>query len=251
MKFLLYLFSLLFFTLAGMHESNAQEKISTVGLQFKPIYSSPFFGTGPINLVDSGFAHEIRPGRGFSGGMVIRKGYKKNLSLEYGINYAVRNYKLKIESAGNLLIEDKFKIVAYEIPFSQLIFIKLNEKIFINAAVGICINMFPSDIARGNDNYGIVAGRRFLFNPSLLANLGVEYRTTKNGYFYIGTTLNRPFKEIYSFSIDYLQSSTVINNVFGKLNGAYLTLDLKYFFHEDPEKKAKRKNKTITKDKNK
>lgn len=251
MKFLLYLFSLLFFTLAGMHESNAQEKISTVGLQFKPIYSSPFFGTGPINFVDSGFTHEIKPGRGFSGGMVIRKGYKKNLSFEYGINYVVRNYNLKIESAGNTKVEDKFKIVGYEIPFSQLIFIKLNEKIFMNAAVGICINMFPSDIARGNDNYGIVAGRSILFNPSLLANLGVEYRTTKSGYFYIGTTLNRPFKEIYSFSIDYYKNNNIINNVFGNLNGAYLTLDIKYFFHEDPEKKAKRKNKTITKDKNK
>jgi hypothetical protein len=245
--------SCLFFVLLGIgftiQPIHAQEKTSTVGLQFKPIYSSPFFGTGPINLVDSGFSHEIKPGRGFSGGMVIRKGYKKNLSIEYGINYVVRNYNLKIESASNTKVEDKFKIVGYEIPFSQLIFIRLNEKLFMNAAVGICINMFPSDIARGNDNYGIVAGRSLLFNPSLLANLGVEYRTTKSGYFYIGTTLNRPFKEIYSFSIDYYKNNNIINNVSGKLNGAYLTFDLKYFFHEDPEKKAKRKNKTITKEK--
>jgi hypothetical protein len=249
MKLLFGLFSFLLFNLLSIYNLNAQEKISTVGLQFKPIYSSPFFGTGPINLIDSGFTHQIKPGRGFSGGMVIRKGYKKNLSFEYGINYVVRNYNLKIESSGNLLIEDRFKIVGYEIPFSQLIFIKLSEKIFMNAAVGLCINMFPSDIARGNNNYVIEAGRNLLFNPSLLANLGVEYRTPKSGYFYFGTTLNRPFKEIYSFSIDYVKNNAVVNKVNGILSGAYLTFDIKYFFHEDPEKKVKRKAKTMNKEK--
>jgi len=247
MKFKIGLIYFILFYCIFSFNMSAQERVNTVGLQFKPIYSASFFGTGAINLVDSGFTHTISPGRGFSGGMVIRKGIRKNLSLEYGINYAVRNYKLKIESAGNILIEDRFKIVAYEIPFSQLIFIRLSEKIYMNAAAGICINMFPSDIARGNENYGIVAGRSLLLNPSLIANLGVEYRTTKSGYFYLGTTLNRPFNEIYSFSIDYIQNNAVINNVNGRLRGAYLTFDLKYFFHEDPEKKSKRKNNSKSK----
>jgi hypothetical protein len=247
MKLIKRIIILLITTFSFNYCAFAQEKITTIGLQFKPIYSSPFFGTGPINIADSGFFYNIKPGWGFSGGMVIRKGYRKNLSIEYGINYTRRNYNLKLQNTSLQETNGGFKIIAYEIPFSQLIFIRLSERLYMNAAAGICINMFPSDIARGNENYGIVAGRTLIFNPSLLANIGIEYRTSKSGYFYLGTTLNRPFKEIYSFTAASFLNNAAINSVSGKLNGAYLTFDFKYFFYENPEKKIKRK--TIQKSK--
>ncbi|MFN5371602.1 MAG: hypothetical protein ACK5B6_09090, partial [Bacteroidia bacterium] len=76
--------------------------------------------------------------------------------------------------------------------------------------------------------------------PSLIANVGAEYRSEKSGYFYVGCSLNRPFSPIYKSVIDYVINNQVVHNAFADLRGAYLTVDFRYFFHEDPaRKKAK------------
>src|SRR6187455_758899 len=65
----------------------AQEKVVTAGIQFKPIFSSNFFNTGPENTVVDGIDFQIAPQSGFCVGMVIRKGITNTVSLESGINY--------------------------------------------------------------------------------------------------------------------------------------------------------------------
>lgn len=217
----------------------AQKDITTVGFQIKPTFTSSFIGTGPQNISDSSFNYSINPGAGYVAGMIIRKGYTPSLSIEFGLNYAVRNTFVSasngIESADN-----KLRIVGYEIPLTQLIFIRLSNNIFMNAGAGACLNMFPSDVFKRDSTFSAYGSRSLLFNPSLLANIGFEFRTNKSGYFYIGASLNRPFSEIYQFKFNYLNQGILQNAASGNLNGAYLALDLKYFFHEDPEKKKKR-----------
>ena len=113
----------------------------------------------------------------------------------------------------------------------------------MNAAAGFCINMFPTDANKFTSDLAVYAGRKLVFNPSLIANIGFEYRTEKKGYFYIGSSLNRPFSSIYVMSIDYLNSSSnVLNNIATELNGTYLTVDFRYFFHENPDKKKKKRS---------
>jgi len=217
----------------------AQKDITTVGFQFKPTFTSSFIGTGPQSISDSSFNYTIKPGSGYVAGMIIRKGYTPSLSIEFGLNYAVRNTTISasngIESA-----DDKLKIVGYEIPFSQLIFIRLSNTIYMNAGAGACLNIFPSDVFKRDSTFSTYGSRSMLFNPSLLANIGFEFRSFKSGYFYLGASLNRPFSEIYQFKFNYLNQGILQNATLGNLYGAYLALDLKYFFHEDPEKKKKR-----------
>jgi hypothetical protein len=217
----------------------AQNKVTTVGIQFKPIFGASLFGTGPVLIEDSGFSYSIEQNTGFSGGMLIRKGFEKNISLEFGINYCRRNFAVNssyVDTSSSL----QFKIIGYELPLSALFFVRLSERWFMNVSSGFCLNMFPSDVQKANQFLLVYSGRPAGFNPSLIANIGAEYRSSKSGYFYLGCSLNRPFAPIYKTAIDYSINNTVVHNAFTNLRGAYITADLRYFFHEDPtRKKAK------------
>jgi hypothetical protein len=232
----------IYFGLFILAEGNlhGQERINTVGIQIKPIFSSAFFGTDPQQINDSSFAYTVRPATGFAAGMVIRRGYTKNLSLEFGINYVRRNYAVGTDHASKQT-NTSFRIIGYEIPVSQLVFIRLSKQIFMNASAGLCLNMFPSDVQKPGEVVYIYGGRQKIFNASLIANLGVEYRTAKSGYFYLGASLNRPFSPIYSMSVQYIVNNNILNQVITNLIGSYLTIDFRYFFHEDPSKKTARK----------
>jgi hypothetical protein len=216
-----------------------QNKVTTVGIQLKPIFGASLFGTGPVEIDDGGFAYTIRQNTGFSGGMIIRKGFEKNVSLEFGINYCRRNFGVQSQLAdttSNL----QFTVIGYEIPVSGLFFVRLSERWFMNVSGGFCLNMFPSDVQKANQFLLVYAGRPSGINPSLIANVGAEYRSEKSGYFYVGCSLNRPFSPIYKSVIDYVINNQVVHNAFADLRGAYLTIDFRYFFHEDPaRKKAK------------
>jgi hypothetical protein len=78
-----------------------------------------------------------------------------------------------------------------------------------------------------------------------IANLGMEYRTKKAGYFYLGATYQVPFAPIYRSKFQYLEDNyaSEVQGIF--LNGSYLTFDVCYFFHSKPIiKKAKKKRKS-------
>ena len=215
---------------------SAQEKVTTVGIQVKPIFTSKFFGTGPEEISQNGFNYKISQNTGFSGGLVIRKGYTKTLSIEFGINYSRRKITMESLYNGQSSVA-QMRIVGYEIPVSQLVFIRLSERIYMNVSAGLCINMFPSDVQSTNEVLYAIGGRKLIFNPSLIANVGFEYRTPDKGYFYIGTSLNRPFSPIYGLGIDYVINNNIVNSAITNLQGTYLTIDFRYFFHEDPERK--------------
>ena len=59
---------------------SAQEKVTTVGFQIKPIFASKFFGTGTQDISLNDFNYKISQNTGFSGGLVIRKGYTKTIA---------------------------------------------------------------------------------------------------------------------------------------------------------------------------
>ena len=223
-----------------LFKMNAQERVITVGVQVKPLFSSKFFGTGPITLNDASYEYFVKPKSGHAIGLVVRRGFTPSLSLEFGLNYTVRKFELGASNGINSATAD-LRIVGYEIPISQLIFIRLSDKIYMNAAAGLCLNMFPTDVFKDEETFLVYAGKNNLLQPSLLANIGFEYRTKEDGYFYIGVSLNRPFSNIYEYRVDYINNKDVLNTAGTGLNGNYLSVDFKYFFHEDPEKKTKSK----------
>ena len=232
---------LLFILLIFGFRPHAQERVTTFGLQVKPIIPSNLFKTGTQSTISEGVQFDAAQKVGYAFGMVIRHGYTKNLSLESGINYVHREYSL-IGTSESLKKSDTtaFSIIGYEIPVTGLVFVKLSRQLYMDVAFGLNLAMFPSDVGSG-DGYGIEQssfrnrghmppGLAWL-QSGLISNVGFEWRTEKSGYFYLGASYNRPFRPIYYSSMKYeLANAETPVKLF--LNGNYLTIDLRYFFHE-------------------
>ncbi len=219
--------------------ATAQERTVTVGLQVKPIFPVKFLKIGAQTVSQNGVNFTITPKIGYSGGMVIRWGFTNTVSLETGINYVKRNYDLEFKT-DTFTGSSDFGIVNYQIPVSALVFIRLADKLYMNASAGLSLDMFVSDIHTFGTYFNNYSQRNGVFQSGVLANLGFEYRTIKSGYFYIGASFQRPFVQIYNDSLSYYKTSSTRENVIMKLNGSYLTFDVRYFFPPLPiNKKVK------------
>jgi len=237
----------------------AQERVLTFGLQVKPIIPSGFLFTGGQTIVQDSFIYKMNPQVGYAAGMVVRYGFDKTFSLEAGLNFVRRNYAVEAcrDATLNSFIchGDTFRIIGYEIPVLGLVYVKLSEHIFMNVSVGAAIDLFPSNVETPNGSLPSGEGyyhfsqrnKNRWVQTALLANVGWDLRTNKSGIFYIGASFHRPFTSIYRSLIQYYDGIFKLDETVTELSGNYLTLDLRYFFHEDPEKKkvkTKKQSKT-------
>lgn len=216
------------------------EQLLTAGFQVRPVIASGFLGAGEISATDRIFKSSIKPILGYTFGMVIRRGLTRKISIETGINYIRRNYSLIcVDDSLNFTDKSDFGIVSYEIPIQCLIYIRLGERLYMNNSLGVSINWLASGVATLGQNKAISQQsylNRVLANPAILANIGFEYRTKKAGFFYLGSSLHRPFTHITNTVVKYDLGAKKYENVV-KLTGAFLTIDFRYFFHSKPIKK--------------
>lgn len=229
---------------------NAQEKVTTFGIQFKPIIPISFVDGGTLNKSISNVNFELKPKFGLAFGMVIRKGFTKNISLETGINLLRRNFDLTINDVDSSFSSNSnFRVINYEIPISLLVYVKIGQKMFMNASGGISFDMYPTPLFVGEDNeFSNAINRKNWIQTSLIANVGWEYRTEKDGYFYFGASFHRPFSALLNSFVTY-QAFDRNDEVKFELSGNYLSLDFRYFFHEDKTKKSTSTVKEIKKKK--
>lgn len=220
--------------------SFSQKDVTTFGLQIKPIIPSNYLNTGPSTESSNGVDFTIDPQTGYSFGMLIRQGFTEQVSLEFGINYTKRNYELIIEDKKNSFKgKSNFSYVIYEIPIQGLVYIRLSDELFMNVAMGGALDILPTHWKSSDYYFGHFSHRNSWIIPALLANVGFEYRTRKDGYFYLGSSFHRPFMDITRADVKYVQyEHKDKNTIVGMfMNGNYLTVDFRYFFHENPERK--------------
>lgn len=218
----------------------AQKNIVTVGIQYKPIFSLDLLNTGDKSITANDVTFTLGLNRGFCAGIVVRRGITDTYSLESGINYVKRVYTLRMDD-GNFSGTSEFRIIGYEIPVSGLVYIKLSETFYMNASLGFSVNMFASDIYTSDTYFRNSSHRAYVFNPGVIGNLGWEYRTENAGYFYIGASYHNPFSAIFNSQLGYYENNVLKEKVTMPVSGIYISLDLRYFFHEDPLKKQKKK----------
>lgn len=216
----------------------AQEKVTTFGIQFKPIVPLSFVDGGVQEKNQSAINFEIEPKVGLAFGMVIRKGLTKNFSLETGINLLRRNFDVTItDNDSSFTSNSNFRVINYEIPISGLVYVQLGQNMFMNVSGGISIDMYPTPLFVFKDKeFSNDIRRSSWIQTSLIANVGWEYRTEKSGYFYFGASFHRPFSALLNAFVTY-EAFDRNDQVLFKLSGNYLTLDFRYFFHEDKAKK--------------
>jgi hypothetical protein len=226
----------------------AQERITALGIQIKPMIPSHFFGTGPLDLEGDSLKVNFTNRVGWSGGMVIRKGLSKMWSIESGISMVQRNYQLNFYSQRYQVTgRTSYQFIGYEIPLQALIYVQLGKKVFMNASAGVSSNFYPSNLLKQGYlvkdtsavDFSVKTYRARWNQVSIVINYGFEFRSEKKGYYYLGASYNRPLS-IIGISDVRVEKNGAGNNLQVPINGSYLTVDLRYFFHEDPARAKKR-----------
>lgn len=213
----------------------AQKSLTTVGIQYKPIFPIDFLGTGPLTNDLNGVQFKNQLTSGFSFGLIIRHQFTNVIAVEGGINYVKRKFDLSFTD-GDFEGNSQFRIIGYEIPLTAMFFTRVSEDIYVNGALGPACDMFASSILTYDDYFTHVASRKQVFNPAINGNVGIEYRTKKSGILYLGVSYHRPFSYIYVDKARYTYRGKDVGAV-NFIVGSYLTIDLRYYFHEDKKKK--------------
>lgn len=228
-------------------QAHAQPGVARFGIQVKPVVPLAYFDplttatrphvTGTLELTG-----------GFAFGMNVRVGITNTVSLETGIGQIGRRYSFSLQNdtAGTAETE-RVRYVGYEIPVMALVYIRLGERTWMNSALGFSLDMYPSDVQRDVEHGRAYIYRRHWAQTGVVGNMGVDYRTEKHGTFYIGATYHRPFNDMALADMtwyDFGQGVYPYDLPRTPLNGSYLTVDLRYYFHEDPNKVRLRPQRT-------
>lgn len=218
-----------------------QVGVTTFGLQVKPVIPFPFFD--PVTSFERpNIKASLEIEGGFAFGMVVRTGLGKSISLETGINQITRRFAFQLANDTNGYSDQgRVRYVGYEIPVMALAYVRLGERTWMNNALGFSADLYPSDATLVLDRSQIYIFRRHWLLFGVVANIGVEYRTEKSGYFYLGATFHRPFNDMAQADATWFSTNFVPYRNSQLLDGSYLTVDLRYFFHEDPDKAALRR----------
>lgn len=226
--------------LLGVSSAFGQKGVTTFGLQFKPIIPNRLVGTYAQAFDQPPFRSTVTQTRGYSSGMKVRVGLTEVISLETGIHFTRRNFQLDYALADSgYAAQGDVSVISYGIPLSGLVYIRLAEQLYMNVSLGTGLSFFPSDVKTGipigvGKYFRQKGAYRSKAQGNLLANFGVEYRTRSKGTWYIGSSYHLPFSPIMTFamSYEYEGGSLVMRD---NIRGSYLTLDLRYFFHERKE----------------
>lgn len=229
--------------------SFGQEDVVTFGFQLKPMIPNSFVDFGPVTETNEDFITTWTPKLGASFGMVVRYGFTNNFSMESGINMVRRNYEVdNNEEIVGVQGQNRFAFVSYEVPIQALYYVQLGEELWMNASGGLSVNLYPSSVYTLSStqrdsvffDFEQYASRNSWAQLAIQANYGFEWRTKDKGFFYIGATYHQPFSDM-AITEAIMSWNTEVRENYGTLSGNYFTLDLRYFFHEDPEDRRKMK----------
>jgi len=218
--------------------AKTQNNKTTFGLQYKPIIPSAYFNSSHLDKSSGAYNFNLIPKYSNSFGMIIRHKINNSFSVESGINYIQRNFKLAVNN-NDINLEDftTFSIRSYELPIQLLTYVRVSEYWYLNVTFGVSHNVLASGVlSYGKKNQGYYQNtyRKSGGYRALLANVGMEYRTEAKGHYYFGTSLHRPWKAIAKIYPEYNEASDNIfntdENFLLDMIGNFVTIDFRYFF---------------------
>jgi hypothetical protein len=177
----------------------------------------------------------------FRFGINLRIDFSSRFSLQTGLYYHSRRHQVQIgrtsgtnQQIDSLIFENGVNYIGYEIPIMALVYVRLGERSFLNNAVGLSLDFFPSSSQRldPEKEFKIYNGRNSWFIPSARASVGFEYRTRNSGYLYFGGSFHQPFFDLTDIFIERNQPPGPIGfqTQVIPISGTYFSIDLKYFF---------------------
>lgn len=236
---------LLAMALLAMPGAFGQKGVTTFGLQVKPVIPFGFF-ENKRSLGQEHLQADLDLNGGVAFGMLVRHGFTNTISLEVGLDQIVRRYDFTVANDTNGYNDSgDLRYVGYELPVLCLVYIRLGENTWMNNALGASVDFYPSDAHKELPYAQAYLFRRNWAQVAVVGNIGVELRTEKSGYFYLGATYHRPFGDMAQADATWLDRYAGFKpyKMTTRLSGSYLTVDLRYFFHEDPAKARVRRAK--------
>lgn len=240
MRFLAFiLFATLPLTFFAQQKKQKKDRFpSYFGLAVSPVFPNDFIGSKSVTFLDTSqtMTTTFKQQLGITFGASVRIGLTKLISLETGIYQTRRNFLVDIAVPdSNVYGQKTLGFVSYDIPINALVYVQLDDKWFMNAALGLSINQYPSDvmdsIRPGGKHLLQIQGRRIeRTHFSTNAGVGFEYRTEKYGTFYLGGSGKITFRPIMLGVGKMTQAGTSKELLsVGRVNGGYFSLDLRYY----------------------
>lgn len=232
--------------LSSWSQGTSFKSESFFGLNYKPLIPFGIVGDAPLTLQNGNFKSTISSSLGYSFGAVVRTRITDLIALESGLLYTRRNYKAEMSLAdSNLYTTNNLGIINFDIPLNALVFIQLSRNVYANTMLGGSLNFNPSDVSSlsnpgGGPHSFEFRGSRYTKNPNkngylsfaLNAAVGFEFRTRKDGTFYVGVAGKIPVRPTLEVGTIYRQAEQSFDlPARGELTGATFSLDFKYFFH--------------------
>lgn len=236
-----YIFLLTFFIAFGTFGQKKKERVpSYFGLQVRPIFPTQFIGSSTTDFIQNDgetvrFNSTLTQKIGYSFGGTVRAGITKLIAIETGINFYSRNFNIDMEMPdSSIMATNDITFVSYDIPLNALFYIKLADKWYMNASLGVAVNFKPTDVAvvtkpGGNNEFQHIGVAKNKFGFDANANIGFEFRTEKSGFFYLGGSANVPFTPLFDMILNY-SNQGYKSQVIEPVDGSFLAIDFKYFF---------------------
>ena len=223
---------------------SAQEKKERVpsyfGLQVRPVFPTRFIGNPELKIEQTDpesvyITTTLSQKIGYSFGATVRAGLTKLIALETGINFTQRNFDIEMAVPDSSISgTNDLSFISYDIPINALFYIRLADKWYMNASLGVAINFAPTHVGVQTNPVGIhyFTHTGILQNKvgfDLNANVGFEFRTEKSGFFYLGGSGRVPFAPIFTLATNY-RFQGYNSSIYGDVDGSFLSIDFKYFF---------------------
>lgn len=239
---------------SGDEESDKQKVFLTIGPEVNVLIPTNF-GNSDVKgfkdnslLVPNDSLMKVIPNPSFRIGACLRLDFSKTISFQTGLYYLTRNYTTRVGFGNaqntdleNHFFEDKYQFIGFEIPLQALIYVRLGKNFYMNNAVGIGLEFYPSSVQRittDSMSFSLFGGRNSWIMPTVKASIGFEYRTENAGYFYLGGGFNRPFlSPLLSIAARPYALPFGVQGASLAQSGTYFSIDFKYFF--PPSKKNK------------
>ena len=239
-KFFLFfklLFFVSFFSFSQQKKDEIRENyhFTYFGINYSPIIPSNIIQKNDITIVRDSITMRINQKPGFVFGMEVKHDFTRHFALQTGLNFVRRSYNVEVKDIGTNY-SASLKFIGYEIPILGLGFVRVAKNFYANVSAGFCFNFYPSDIAVSK-----FYGQRYLWTQAaIMANIGVEYRNESYGNFYVGVMYQhqeRSMMTVFYFR-EYIYGKS---NAYIGLSGNYLSVNLKYFFPQNPQKEKTNK----------
>ena len=236
-----YLICFLFFSIS-LSAQNNQEKEQYIGFLVGSMIPINNFGVSSIELSENNSNITLNNKIGYNFGMVFKSIFTKSFSLESGIVFYQRNFRLTGSSSnlsGVLRDTSFFSYISYGIPTQGIVYIQLGNELFLRNSIGFNIDFYASSVASKGIYFGIdhLSERARWINGSITGNLGFEKRSDQLGTFYFGAEVNIPISAIAVTKLKYNYGGNNpdrYENLF--LRGNYFGIQFKYYLPKNLEK---------------